>query len=457
MNADPNAWESLRLGFVQLRSDCAINPPLNPVGRLTAIWTSMAVPNWRLNYSGDKDGAGVKERFGWHALEAAALLGHVGEGSTAVSFWLDQLRESAPKQYLKRIVMTGGPGHEDQLYSIEILDVCGLSAEFCRKCKADAIRAEGKRDHTASQRGTNSEENSEAHIWGALAKEFRSLDCRCFSLEWDEPEGFSGVPPRLFLKRTDDDACLSSRMAFEALAAEAGLRIDPNSTDPIGLWLAKLIREMPNASLGTTTHTREDLVREWVTRCIPNPCLSSDALCSSLQRQARIAEQGKTREKQEGNGNTPGPAAFPPLPSPFQEHFEAARTKCELDDATDRNHSHPGGLVPLTNTARPAGTPEAVCGKPAEVSKNKRGPKRDYETALKVASIVDEAAPDRKFRAHLERICDALDNAKIRRPKTWKKKGYETWFDCLLGDCDRVIKAIEHHRKRAAEHGETFS
>jgi hypothetical protein len=136
---------------------------------------------------------------------------------------------------------------------------------------------------------TNTDENSETFFWGALAKEFRALDCRCFSLEWDEPDGVSGAPPRLFLKSADDDACLSSRMAFEALAAEAGLRIDPYSTDPIRVWLTKLIREMPRASLASTTHIIDEVVRNWTTSCIVNPCLSSDALCSSIQRQARIA------------------------------------------------------------------------------------------------------------------------------------------------------------------------
>jgi hypothetical protein len=129
---------------------------------------------------------------------------------------------------------------------------------------------------------------------------------------------------------------------FTGLVAEAGLRIDPNWNDPVGLWLAKLMHEMPNAPVRTTTHTREGLVRKWVTRYIPGPCLSSDALCSSLQRPARIAEQRKSRQKQEGIGHAPGPSPFPPLPSKFQEHFEAARTKCDLDDATDRHHPHPG-------------------------------------------------------------------------------------------------------------------
>jgi hypothetical protein len=60
-------WESLRLGFMQLRESCAINPPIAPAGRLTAIWTAEPAPgNWRLNYWSDTDGSGVAKRFEWH-------------------------------------------------------------------------------------------------------------------------------------------------------------------------------------------------------------------------------------------------------------------------------------------------------------------------------------------------------------------------------------------------------
>lgn len=140
-----NDWDSLRSGFMQIRADCAITPPINSAGLLTAIWTSQPEPGaWRLNYWEAKDGGGFKERFTWHASEAAALLGHQGEEDDALSYWLDQVKLHAPKQYVRRIVTTGGPDNEDQLYSLEILDICGLSAEFCRKCKGDAIRARAK-------------------------------------------------------------------------------------------------------------------------------------------------------------------------------------------------------------------------------------------------------------------------------------------------------------------------
>lgn len=136
-----NDWESLRLGFSQLREECAIDPPMNLAGRLTAIWMALPTPgNWRLNYWNGKDGSGIAERFIWHAFEAAALLGFPGGRDEALSFWLERVRHDAPKQYVRLISITGSQG-PDQVYSVEILDICGLSADYCRTCKADAIRA----------------------------------------------------------------------------------------------------------------------------------------------------------------------------------------------------------------------------------------------------------------------------------------------------------------------------
>ena len=97
-------------------------------------------------------------------------------------------------------------------------------------------------------------------------------------------------------------------------------------------------------------------------------------------------------------------------------------------------------------------SPEALL-----VTPGRRGPKRDYETALRVAEVIARVAPDGNWRAKSEDICDELDEADIRRPKTWKAKGYATWTDCCVGERDLVIKAIDHHLDRARERKETFS
>lgn len=132
-------WESLRLGFTQLRADCAIDPPLKPAGRLTAIWTAQLAPGqWRLDYSNAKDGYGVAKRFEWHAQSAAARLDFDENGQKAVWFWLDRVRRDAPESHIRAMNSVGLDGIE-QLFSYEILDICGLSAEYCRKCAADEM------------------------------------------------------------------------------------------------------------------------------------------------------------------------------------------------------------------------------------------------------------------------------------------------------------------------------
>lgn len=254
----------------------------------------------------------------------------------------------------------------------------------------------------------------------------------------------------------------------------------------------------------------------------------------------------------EGNQNTPSRVAFPPLPSTFQDQFEAARTKAELDDTTDRKHPHPmvqalrfpvliqkvffayctqarnafregnwtlaqvGPAVnaawlwifdsyfnrereavsetqqstmraafwntvaddqrweqhlteldavvngapdsaTVTEAAEAEVTPKAVGERLAKRSQNRRGPKRDYDTALKVADVMERVAPDGNWRELLDILCDELDEAKVRRPKPWKQKGYLTWYACCAGERTLVIKAIEHHQELAREHKKTFS
>ncbi len=133
-------WESLRLGFMQLREECAINPPIAPAGRLTAIWTAQPTRNeWRLYYHDGKDGSGVAKRFEWHAQSAAARLGFVGGDQKAVWFWLDLVRRDAPDSHV-RTTSIRGPDGIDKVYSHEILDICGLSAEYCRRCEAEETR-----------------------------------------------------------------------------------------------------------------------------------------------------------------------------------------------------------------------------------------------------------------------------------------------------------------------------
>ena len=79
----------------------------------------------------------------------------------------------------------------------------------------------------------------------------------------------------------------------------------------------------------------------------------------------------------------------------------------------------------------------------------KRGPNTDYETAARVAEIVDRIASRTTWRQHLDDMCDELDEKTVRCPKTWKAKGYRNWSTC--GDRHLVIEAIRHHLERAKE------
>lgn len=86
-----SSWESLRLDFLQLRTECAIDPPIATAGRLTAVWTVQPEPErgrWRLNYWNAKDGLGLTERFKSRAKYAAARRSFTGSGDEAVFFGL---------------------------------------------------------------------------------------------------------------------------------------------------------------------------------------------------------------------------------------------------------------------------------------------------------------------------------------------------------------------------------
>jgi len=84
------------------------------------------------------------------------------------------------------------------------------------------------------------------------------------------------------------------------------------------------------------------------------------------------------------------------------------------------------------------------------------GPRIDYATAIKVAQIVQEIAPDGKWRPNLDDILVALDDAAIPTPKTWRPKhGYRNWYAAVTDTVTRgrhmAIEAIKHHLKRAKE------
>src|SRR5262249_42605973 len=121
----------------RLREECAINPPLLRAGRLIAIWSAgLEGTNWRLSCNNDSDGMGVAKKFQWHAEDAAVRLGYQGDSEACVWHWLDRLRDNAPDSHIHSI----GRGSNNEWEMVEILDICGLSADYCRKCEAEENR-----------------------------------------------------------------------------------------------------------------------------------------------------------------------------------------------------------------------------------------------------------------------------------------------------------------------------
>jgi hypothetical protein len=93
----------------------------------------------------------------------------------------------------------------------------------------------------------------------------------------------------------------------------------------------------------------------------------------------------------------------------------------------------------------------------SEGQRRTRGPKRDYETAGKVAVIIDRIAPDGRWRSNLDDILMALDDANVPTPKTWgPKHDYRNWYAAVSADTaargrHMASEALKHHLKRAKE------
>jgi hypothetical protein len=77
--------------------------------------------------------------------------------------------------------------------------------------------------------------------------------------------------------------------------------------------------------------------------------------------------------------------------------------------------------------------------------RTKPGPKRDVETARRVAEIVAGLASNRP--TELADTCEALDAQKVPTPRTWRKAGIGCWSDAADDYPDRAKKAIQHHLK----------
>ena len=85
----------------------------------------------------------------------------------------------------------------------------------------------------------------------------------------------------------------------------------------------------------------------------------------------------------------------------------------------------------------------------AAVPRRKPGPKRDIETARRVAGIVGRLAGGPNWRDQLDELCDTLDQEQVPRPMTWRKKNIRDWADAAAGYPNLAKHAVAHHLMNA--------
>jgi hypothetical protein len=121
-------------------------------------------------------------------------------------------------------------------------------------------------------------------------------------------------------------------------------------------------------------------------------------------------------------------------------------------DEPKNNPERAGNPTPEPQEAASPKPPQATGASPDPV----RGPRPNYETALRVEEIVTRVAGEGKWRRMLDDICVELDEQAVPRPKPWKKRSYNSWFDSL-SEPQLAEKAITHHLEVAARRKTTVS
>lgn len=260
-------------------------------------------------------------------------------------------------------------------------------------------------------------------------KEFRLLLAAYPELryEWDHILG-SGVSGDWTIAGGDG----SAEVRFKDIAERAAsLLPGAGDIDPLVAWLEVLRLEGTNFRYGRETAEGDSDGIERVRHLhgtLLRVCEASANYCSVLESRALAehrAQQGaEFREKQQ---NAP---------------------QSDATKASAIAHNPPSAAMVAE---------EGITPRTTVTIHGKRGPKRDFETAMKVDEVITRLAPDGNWRAQLEAVCEGLDEALVRRPKPWKAKGYRAWYDCMTDERALVIKAIEHHRERAQEYKKTFS
>jgi len=127
----------------------------------------------------------------------------------------------------------------------------------------------------------------------------------------------------------------------------------------------------------------------------------------------------------------------------IREQHEQARPNSEQQPtATPRAAAEATTAAPGPSAAE---TSVPAPGAPVFPAQYKRGPQPNYELAAQVAEVVRGVVGDQLWLPRLDEICEALDDRKIPRPKTWKGRGYTNWCSAAVSERSLVIKAITHH------------
>jgi hypothetical protein len=268
-------------------------------------------------------------------------------------------------------------------------------------------------------------------FWHSLVEEFRLLHAVCPALRADWNYVVRSEEPSWRIAGADSNL----KIQFEVLATRAASRLPGADAGALLTgWLDTLKRERihfesgregieTNADGSETHHLSGTIWRLSEASAIYGSMMEARAIESELRARQQAASQPD--EAKEAAAAT----------------MEQSGISSETQTPTELLE---GAILPVTKAA-------------AVTNPGRHGPKRDFETAMKVDEVVTRLAPDGNWRAQLDAVCEALDEDRVRRPKPWSKRGHTTWYDCMIAERPLVIKAIEHHRKRAQEHKKTFS
>ena len=298
---------------------------------------------------------------------------------------------------------------------------------------------------------------ADSSFWRDLAEKFLALQGTHGVLHADRDYKIGSGEPAIWTVKGAGSP--TARTQFETLAKRGASALPyAGSSDLFFVWLEALMRNSTNFTSddGDSFEPNDDGSRLYHLRgTISRVCETSANYCSVLEGQALEAEFREKRQKAPP-ANDPKASEIAPRtagsldPEPVRE-TEDSRPATEAAAEIAGDPAAPATLIP-DSVAEEGLTPRTTV-----TSRGKRGPQRDFKTAMKVDEVAIRLAPDGDWRGHLDAVCESLDEAEVRRPKPWKAKGHRTWFDCMIAERPLVIKAIEHHLELAREHKKTFS